>query len=89
MAWISGSKDITNAALQNEIPICVGGHVHWGRGVIHSSPCTFINASSLWPGNFGSLGVSKPVIVDFDVESRTVDRIECIPHQMENNFFFD
>jgi hypothetical protein len=80
-AWKAGSKDITKAVVNHDIPLCpLAGHNHWGRGVIHSRKFTFVNASSLWPGRKKRIGVSLPVIIDYGVESRKVISIDCVSH---------
>ncbi len=83
MAWEGGSRDISRAVLRHRIPLCIGGHIHYGRGATHSGISTFVNASSVTPGGTSGrapIRVSPPVIIDYDVEIHKVSSIQCVPH---------
>ena len=50
------------------------------------STTMFVNSASLWPGMHtsgvggGGVGVSPPVIIDYNIKQRKVIRIDCEPH---------
>ena len=45
-------------------------------------PPTFINASSCWESKFGN-GVSPPVVIDFDLDTKQVLNVQIEPHPSE------
>jgi len=84
-AW-QGSEVLSKTVLENRIPLCMFGHVHWGRGVIHVphnnqqndnvSSSVFINAATLKSHRDGGV-VNEPVVVDYDLQQRKPIRIHC------------
>lgn len=94
-AW-SGSRKITQTVRDQNIPLCLSGHVHFGRGTIQLQanpsiesigisgslpprPSTFVNVASMWPSCLG-IGVSPPVVIDFDLRSGQVLHVQVEPH---------
>ena len=86
--WL-GSRTIAQLVQDHKIPLCLSGHVHYARGMVQprvgqatsSSRVApiFINAASLRPSRLG-VGVSPPVVIDFDLQSRRVLHVQVEPH---------
>ena len=94
-------KALIEAINMYQTPLCLCGHVHWGRGILRlkhelqqpqldrnaeEKESVIINASSLWPGHFG-IGVSKPIIIDYDLHSRSISWIDFTPHP-ESSWYY-
>ena len=85
-AW-QGLRPLTEIATQRNIPVVLSGHVHWGRGVVQTSTTNFVNASTTKPNMRGCsaekdalLAVTAPVMIDYDVSSRTIVGLSCPSH---------
>lgn len=85
-AWL-GSPELGSTVLDNRVPLCLSGHVHWGRGVISvshnnntdfgdTSNSVFINAATLKTRRHGGI-LNEAVVVDYDLEQRKPIRIHC------------
>ncbi|KAL3942223.1 MAG: hypothetical protein SGBAC_003532 [Bacillariaceae sp.] len=85
-AW-EGAERLSKTVLQNKIPLCMSGHVHWGRGMINvphnnkqnnnkDSSSVFINAATLKSHRDGGI-LNEAVVVDYDLEERKPIRIRC------------
>ena len=87
-AW-QGSRQLTQVATQKRIPLVLSGHVHWGRGVLKTKSGTcFVNASTTKPGtkNKGvddEHEVTAPVVIDFEVPSRSILSLSCPSHHID------
>ncbi|CAJ1945146.1 unnamed protein product [Cylindrotheca closterium] len=94
-AW-RGAEGLSRTVLQNKIPLCMSGHLHWGRGVIHvphnrnkqqqnnnGSSSVFINAASMKSHRDAGI-LYEPVVVDYDLEQRKPIRIDLSYTTVEN-----
>ena len=70
--WSRGYVNVNN----NKI---IGDNNHVEDTTNSSNNSIFINSASLWPGKRG-VGVSSPVIIDYDLRQRKVIQLHCEPH---------
>lgn len=79
------SKELTRTVIDNAIPLCLSGHVHWCRekikinhdttNVSHMSRVNadksiFVNASSLQSQGKSYRYMASPIIIDFDMKRK-------------------